>query len=104
MERSCVRTIEQLTATLTIADWLVIVVNDIVLNCTTYINKHPGGRQIIQGFAGQNCGWQWWRFHNRKIWDDVAKDLRVGRTEGIENKHVQPPTFVGLRPFGYQDD
>jgi len=82
----------------------VIVVNDIVLDSTDYLTSHPGGKQIILGFGGQNCGWQWWSFHNRKVWEDIAVGLRVGRTTGIENLHVRPPAFVGLRPFGYLDD
>lgn len=83
---------------------LLIVVDEIVLDCTAYISKHPGGREIIKGFAGQNASWQWWTFHSRTVWNDVAVTLRVGRTSGIENRFVKPPAFVGLRPFGYQDD
>ena len=83
---------------------LVIVVDSLVLDCTAYISTHPGGRQIIQGFAGQDCSWQWWSFHNRRIWNDVAASLRVGRTEGIENRFVKPQPFVGLRRFGYRED
>ena len=82
----------------------VIVVDDIVLDTTSYIAKHPGGQQIIRGFGGQDCSWQWWTFHNRKIWTDVAVNLRVGRTDGIENKHERPKAFIGLRGLGYQDD
>ena len=83
---------------------LGIVVDSVVLDCTEYITKHPGGRQIVQGFGGQDCSWQWWTFHNRKIWNDVAVGLRVVRTEGIENRHVKPKSFIGLRGLGYQDD
>lgn len=80
-----------------------IVVDGIVLDCTQYRSKHPGGRMIIQGFGGQDASWQWWSFHGQEIWKRVALGLRVGRTQGIENRHVKPPSFVGLRSFGYQD-
>ena len=35
-----------------------IVVDDIVLDCTSYKKKHPGGKAIMEGFGGQNCTWQ----------------------------------------------
>ncbi|KAK3653197.1 hypothetical protein LTR56_004733 [Elasticomyces elasticus] len=37
---------------------LWIVVDNIVLDVTDYQQKHPGGRQIIAGFGGQDCSWQ----------------------------------------------
>ncbi len=83
---------------------LWIVVDNTVLDVTQYICSHPGGQQIVRSFGGQECSWQWWRFYNRKVWNEVASTLRVGRTEGIENKHVQPKAFVGLRGLGYQED
>lgn len=83
---------------------LGIVVDQIVLDATEYLHHHPGGQQIILGFAGQDCSWQWWSFHNRKLWNEHASLLRVGRTEGVENLHVKPKAFVGLRPLGYQDE
>ena len=83
---------------------LWIVVDNTVLDVTQYMYSHPGGQSIIRGFGGQECSWQWWTFHNRKIWNEVATTLRVGRTEGMENKHVKPKQFVGLRGLGYQED
>ena len=84
----------------------VIVVDTKVLDCTSYTSKHPAGRSIIQGFGGQDCSWQWWTFHNREIWSQIATGLRVGRTEGVENKYgpTKPKGFVGMRGLGYQDD
>jgi len=81
-----------------------IVVDGIVLDCTEYCSRHPGGRMIIQGFGGQDASWQWWSFHDQEIWKNVAMGLPVGRTEGVENKHTKPPSFVGIRSFGYQDE
>jgi cytochrome b involved in lipid metabolism len=83
---------------------LWIVVDNTVLDVTQYLCSHPGGQQIVRGFGGQECSWQWWTFHNRKVWNEVASTLRVGRTEGIENRHVKPKAFVGLRGLGYQED
>ncbi|KAK5697186.1 hypothetical protein LTR97_007321 [Elasticomyces elasticus] len=37
---------------------LWIVVDSTVLDVTDYQQKHPGGRQIIAGFGGQDCSWQ----------------------------------------------
>ena len=82
----------------------VVVVDSLILDCTSYIHKHPGGASIIKGFGGQDCSWQWWTFHNRRVWNDVLRGLRVGRTEGVENAHERPSrAFVGLRGFGYQE-
>lgn len=79
------------------------MVDSVVLDCTDYIFRHPGGRQIISGFGGQDCSWQWWTFHDGAIWKSVAAGLRVGKTEGIENRHQRPPAIVGLRKFGFND-
>ncbi|KAK5115014.1 hypothetical protein LTR85_010052 [Meristemomyces frigidus] len=80
---------------------LWIVVDSIVLDVTDY--QHPGGRSIIAGFGGQDCSWQWWSFHNRAIWQEVAMGLRVGRTESVENPHRRPRTIVGLRKHGFDE-
>lgn len=80
-----------------------IVVDSVVLDVTEYQTKHPAGRSILMGFGGQDCSWQWWSFHNRGIWQDVAVDLRVGRTEGVQNAHRRPRTIVGLRKHGFDD-
>ncbi|TKA49231.1 hypothetical protein B0A54_01308 [Friedmanniomyces endolithicus] len=82
---------------------LWIVVDTIILDATEYQEKHPGGRQIISGFAGRDCSWQWWSFHTGSIWHSVAAGLRVGRTEGVSNPFERPPAIVGLRAHGFQD-
>ena len=35
-----------------------IVVDDVVLHCTNFRKRHPGGASIIEGFAGKDCSWQ----------------------------------------------
>ena len=80
------------------------MVDGIVVDATEYRSRHPGGRRIIEGFAGQDASWQWWTFHDRTVWRSIAQGLRVGRTEGLQNKHVKPKQFVGLRKFGFSDD
>ena len=35
-----------------------IVVENMVLDCTEFKVKHPGGKGIIEGFAGSDCSWQ----------------------------------------------
>lgn len=35
-----------------------IVVDGIVLDCTYFKKKHPGGKAIIESFGGQDCSWQ----------------------------------------------
>ncbi|KAK4891787.1 hypothetical protein LTR27_009639 [Elasticomyces elasticus] len=82
---------------------LWIVVDNTVLDVTDYQQKHPGGRQIIAGFGGQNCSWQWWSFHGSRIWQSTASGLRIGRTSGISNPYQRPAGIVGLRKHGFQD-
>lgn len=35
-------------------DWW-IVVDDIVYDCTSFVSEHPGGKQVILSFVGDNC-------------------------------------------------
>ena len=72
-----------------------IVVNNIVYDCTDFIQEHPGGDTVIRSFVGEDCSWQFWRFHSKKIMDQWGRTLRVGRTEGIENRYAEPPRFLG---------
>jgi len=79
---------------------LWIVVDDTIYDCSEYIEKHPGGRQIMRGFGGQDCSWQWWSFHGKSVMDKVAVKLRVGRTSGVPNSHKQPKRQNFLRTVG----
>lgn len=80
-----------------------IVVEDIVYDCTDFISEHPGGEKIIQSFAGQECTWQFWRFHGKKDMEELGKPLRVGRTKGLKNRFKEPVRYVGLRRLGDDD-
>jgi cytochrome b involved in lipid metabolism len=76
-----------------------IVIDDIVYDCTGFIDEHPGGREVLVPFRGHDCSWQFWRFHGKGEMR-LAKELRVGRTLGVRNKFRERPRFVGLRPWG----
>ncbi|KAI9039879.1 cytochrome b5-like heme/steroid binding domain-containing protein [Aspergillus affinis] len=73
------------------------VVNNIVYDCTDFIQQHPGGDTVIRSFVGEDCSWQFWRFHSKEIMDQWGRPLRVGRTEGAENRFSEPPRFFGRR-------
>jgi cytochrome b involved in lipid metabolism len=75
-------------------------VDDIVYDCAGFITEHPGGKQIIESFAGAECSWQFWRFHGKIVLETFGKPLRVGRTKGMENKFKERPKYVGLRRLG----
>jgi hypothetical protein len=81
-------------------DSQVIVVDEIVYDCTRFILEHPGGQQIIESFAGAECTWQFWRFHGKREMDEFGRPLRVGRTKGLQNKFKEPVKYVGLRSLG----
>jgi hypothetical protein len=79
---------------------LVIVIDNIVYDCTHFLKEHPGGEQIIKSFGGAECSWQFWRFHGKKEMEDFGRALRVGRTEGMVNKFKEPQRYVGLKRLG----
>ena len=74
-----------------------IVVYNTIYDCTEFIPEHPGGETVIDSFAGQDCSWQFWRFHNATHMRDSGRSLRVGRTAGVKNRFAERPRFVGLR-------
>lgn len=81
-----------------------IVVDDVIYDCSDYIWEHPGGKAVIESFRGENCSWQFWRFHPKTIMHEFGRPLRIGRTEGIVNRFKERPRFVGLRKVGQDDD
>lgn len=74
-----------------------IVVDNIVFDCTNFIKEHPGGDTVIRSFVGEDCSWQFWRFHSKSIMEEWGRPLRVGRTEGIPNRFKEPPRYFGSR-------
>ena len=48
-------------------DELYTVIENIVYDCTQFVHEHPGGAQVIESFCGQDCTWQFWRFHSRDV-------------------------------------
>jgi cytochrome b involved in lipid metabolism len=78
----------------------VIVVDNIVYDCTDFLSEHPGGEQVIKSFGGAECSWQFWRFHGKKEMEEFGRQLRVGRTEGLRNRFPEPKRYIGLRKLG----
>ncbi|KAE8164521.1 cytochrome b5-like heme/steroid binding domain-containing protein [Aspergillus tamarii] len=78
--------------------WLVI--DNVVYDCTQFQREHPGGIDVIQSFVGQDCSWQFWRFHGREQMREYGRPLRIGRTSGIQNRFKEPPRYVGLSTLG----
>jgi cytochrome b involved in lipid metabolism len=74
-----------------------IVVDNIVYDCTEFAFEHPGGETVIHSFSGQDCSWQFWRFHNSTHMRESGRPSRVGRTSGVKNRFAERPRFVGLR-------
>ncbi|RMZ39602.1 hypothetical protein AFCA_002424 [Aspergillus flavus] len=72
-----------------------IVVDKIVYDCTKFIREHPGGETVIRSFVGEDCSWQFWRFHDKGIMEEWGRPLRVGRTEGIGNRFKEIPKYFG---------
>ncbi|KAL2005353.1 hypothetical protein VTN00DRAFT_2564 [Thermoascus crustaceus] len=83
---------------------LWIVVDGIVYDCSEFVHSHPGGEEVIKNFNGQDCSWQFWRFHGKEQMESDGWALRIGRTEGVPNRFPEPPRYVGLRRLGDPDD
>lgn len=77
--------------------------DNIVYDCTTFVLSHPGGKTVIESFCGADCSWQFWRFHGEKEMREFGRALRVGRTEGIQNRFKEPVKYVGLRKIGMDE-
>ncbi|GAQ47403.1 cytochrome b5-like heme/steroid binding domain-containing protein [Aspergillus tubingensis] len=72
-----------------------IVVDNIVYDCTDYLDEHPGGSTVIRSFVGEDCSWQFWRFHSAAIMKTWGRRLRVGKTKEVHVRYKEPPRFVG---------
>jgi cytochrome b involved in lipid metabolism len=79
---------------------LWIVIDQVVFDCTEFASIHPGGHTVIESFHGEDCSWQFWRFHSPSNMDTDGRPLRIGRTAGVANCFKERPRFVGLRRFG----
>lgn len=79
---------------------LYLVIDDIVYDCTGFVHDHPGGPRVIENFSGQDCSWQFWRFHSKENMREWGQPLRIARTNGVKNRWKERPRFVGLRKFG----
>ncbi|KAL4816177.1 hypothetical protein BDW67DRAFT_191087 [Aspergillus spinulosporus] len=80
-----------------------IVIDNIVYDCTVFQHSHPGGLVVIRSFVGQDCSWQFWRFHGKEHMMKFGRPLRIGKTSGIRNRFTEPPRYVGLSS-GLGDD
>ncbi|KAL4739218.1 cytochrome b5-like heme/steroid binding domain-containing protein [Aspergillus similis] len=80
-----------------------IVIDNIVYDCTSFQHSHPGGPVVIRSFVGQDCSWQFWRFHGKEHMMKFGRPLRIGKTSGIRNRFTEPPRYVGLSS-GLGDD
>ncbi|KAL4953340.1 hypothetical protein BDW69DRAFT_200220 [Aspergillus filifer] len=72
-----------------------IVIDNIIYDCTTFQSEHPGGSAVIRNFVGQDCSWQFRRFHSQHQLVAYGGALRVGRTKGVVNRYKEVPRFVG---------
>ena len=79
---------------------LWIVIDQVVFDCTEFASIHPGGYTVIESFHGEDCSWQFWRFHSRSNMDTDGQPLRIGRTADVANRFKEKPRFVGLRRLG----
>lgn len=82
---------------------LWIVVENVVYDCSNFVYDHPGGMQVILSFVGEDCTWQFWRFHSRNIMHQYGRGLRIGRTADVQNRFEEPSKYVGLRRLGHDD-
>jgi len=77
-----------------------IVIDNIVFDCSDFASEHPGGKEVILSFVGEDCSWQFWRLHGKSVMDQYGRALRIGRTEGIKNRFPETVRYVGLAKLG----
>lgn len=82
---------------------LWIVVDNIVYDCSDFVTEHPGGEQVIRSFAGEDCSWQFWRFHGSKEMIEYGRPLRIGRTHDVPNRFIEIPRYIGLSRSNHDD-
>ena len=83
--------------------FLGIVIDNVVFDCSAFAFEHPGGENIINSFGGEECSWQFWRFHGNREMNDFGVKLRIGRTCGLVNRYKEPARYVGLRKLDMDD-
>jgi cytochrome b involved in lipid metabolism len=83
-----------------------IVIDNIIYDCTAFMEEHPGGRSIIQSFKGEDCSWQFWRIHTKDHLEEFGRELRIGRCQKgtIQNRYAEVPRYVGLRSLSEMHD
>lgn len=82
---------------------LWIVVDNIVYDCSQFIQDHPGGKEVILNFVGEDCSWQFWRFHSQNEMKQFGAALRIGRTAGVPNRFEEQTKYVGLTRIGHDE-
>lgn len=79
---------------------LWIVIDTVVYDCSDFVADHPGGQQVIRSFVGEDCSWQFWRFHGQSEMIQHGRPLRIGRTADVPNRFSEIPRYVGLSKNG----
>lgn len=71
--------------------WLVI--KDKVYDVTSFmLLEHPGGKEVIEAFAGKQCDWQFEYFHHPRHLEQYHKELLVGYVSpSPPNPFPRPP-------------
>jgi cytochrome b involved in lipid metabolism len=81
-----------------------IVIDNVVYDCSAFVDSHPGGDTVIKSFCGSDCSWQFWRFHSRDHLDEFGRGLRIGKTIDVHNPFKEPSAYVGLRRLNNDAD
>ena len=55
-----------------------VVVNDEVLNVTSFLSKHPGGKAVIMLYAGKDASAEFNMFHKADVVAKYAADIIIG--------------------------
>lgn len=58
-------------------DCWIIIANQ-VFDITSFLDKHPGGKNIILKFAGKDCTEIFFRIHGNKSFSDILTPFYVG--------------------------
>jgi hypothetical protein len=81
--------------------WLII--DGKVYNVTSFLDDHPGGKNVLLGYGGKDCSQIFHTLHKSNILEKYGKELLVGNL-GSDKKEVvvksKEETFGEMIPFG----
>lgn len=72
--------------------WLII--DCLVYDVSSWIQKHPGGEKVLRSLAGKDCSEVFRTFHNPKIAQNILPAFRIGQTYELKDGKAAEKTEI----------